>query len=117
MLDTLLFPAVEGETSLAPANPVEGEAWLVAIGASGNWVDRDHSIAISIAGTWNFVQPGNGMVVYDKAAGQTVRFVNSWVRASEPTLPAVGSVVDQEARAAIAQIIDVLRVSAALPSS
>lgn len=57
------------------------------------------------------------MVVYDKAAGQTVRFVNSWVRASEPKLPTVGSVVDQEARAAIAQIIDVLRVSAALPSS
>lgn len=116
-MDTLLFPAVEGETSLAPTSPVEGEAWLVAIGATGDWAGRDHSIAISVAGSWNFLQPDNGMILYDRAAGQTVRFVNSWIRASEPTLPTVGSVIDREARAAIAQIVHVLRVSAALPSN
>nr|WP_298899448.1 DUF2793 domain-containing protein [uncultured Altererythrobacter sp.] len=82
LVDTLLFPVVKGESSLAPASPVEGEAWLVAIGASGGWLGQDHSIAISIAGSWNFIQPGEGMVVFDKAAGQTVRFANAWIRAS-----------------------------------
>jgi hypothetical protein len=117
LVDALLFPVVEGESPVAPANPIEGEAWLVAIGASGDWVDQEHSVAIAIAGSWNFVQPGDGMVLFDKTAGQTVRFENSWIRAAEPTTPAGGSVIDQEARAAISQIIEILRVSAALPSN
>ena len=117
LVDTMLFPAVEGQSSDVPATPADGEAWLIGLGAGGDWANQEHAIAISIAGSWNFVQPVNGMIVFDKAANQMARFETSWIRADEPTLPIGGTVIDQEARSAIAQIIEILRVTATLPDN
>ena len=36
-IDAMLSPCVEGETSSATADPVEGECWIVGEGADGIW--------------------------------------------------------------------------------
>ena len=43
--DALLHCAVEGEASAPPADPADGENWIVATGASGPWTGKDGSLA------------------------------------------------------------------------
>lgn len=44
-IDMALHACVEGELASPPANPVEGECWLVSAGASGAWSGKDKTIA------------------------------------------------------------------------
>ena len=45
LTDALLHAACEGETADPPPAPIEGEAWLVASGAAGEWAGQDGKLA------------------------------------------------------------------------
>ena len=117
LVDALLFLSVEGESAVAPTVPTEGEAWIVAASATGEWQEEDGKIAIMVSGDWRYLLPETGMLVYDKTAGQLARFENSWIWAEIPNQPSGGTTIDAEARAAIDQILDVLRKISAIPLS
>ena len=109
LADLLLHPAVEGEAAAPPAEPVAGECWLVAEGATGAFAGRDGSIAGYIAGTWVFADAHDGMRVYDRASGQYLAHANGWMRQVAPSAPTGGSTIDSQARSAIADLILALR--------
>lgn len=116
LTDALLHCTVAGESVTPPAEPVDGENWLVADGAAGDWVGRDLSLACRQGGNWLFVPPRDGMRIFDISAGQELLFLGYWRKASLPSEPLGGSVVDGEARTAISQLISALQALGVLPT-
>lgn len=116
-------------TNVAPVDPVEGNAWIVGNAPTGDWAGKARSIAGWTRGGWRFVVPREGMTAWSIADGQVARFgEGAWTlgvvvgtrvsiggldvvgpRAAAVPNPAGGSVVDIEARSAIAAILAGLR--------
>jgi hypothetical protein len=128
-LDFLLQAAVEGPPSASPpANPQEGQCWIVAEGASGEWSGRTGSLAGWSEGGWRFIEPRTGMSVWNKADAVQIRWDGSAWTDGEITCsgvfvgglqvvgqrhpgvpsPSGGTIIDAEARAAIGAIIAAL---------
>lgn len=115
-IDALIHCAIEGLATAPPSAPEEGQCWLVGAGGTGAWLDRDHEIAAWQGGNWLFFAPSAGLSLYDKSAGQLRHFIGSWLIAPSPGNPTGGAIVDAEARAAIAEIIEVLEISGLVPT-
>lgn len=109
--DALLHPAIEGETSTPPAHPEDGECWLVGTGATGAWHGEDGKLACRQLGNWLFVAPRDGLCMLDKSTGQRIVYLAGWQRPEPPAEPSGGATVDAEARAAIAELVDALRLA------
>jgi hypothetical protein len=129
-LDTLVAACVdEPPRAVPPANPAVGACYLVADPASGPWTGFEHHLAAYTAGGWRLIPPIEGANVLVRSTGVTASFRNgSWqigVLAAEELLiggqqvvgprgaaiasPIGGSIVDVEARTAIAEITARLR--------
>jgi hypothetical protein len=117
LADALLHAACEGEAAEPPSSPTEGESWLVSAGASGDWSGEDGKLAAYQSGTWLFVQPNDGMRLFDRTTGQVLLYRGGWQRAAAPAEPSAGSTVDAEARTAIADLIAALVDAGVFPSS
>lgn len=115
--DALLHAACEGEAADPPAAPVEGETWLVATAATGDWAGADGQIASRQSGNWLFVTPSDGMRMFDRATGQMLLYRGGWQRPSAPAAPAGGASVDSEARAALADLIAALANAGVFPAA
>jgi hypothetical protein len=128
-IDAALNPAAEGPPQAdPPANPAEGQGWIVGEAASGAWTGQDHSLAAWSAGGWRFVAPQAGMSVWNKTDGVPLQWNGSgWsggtfacaglvvggqqvVGERQPGVPSPsgGTIIDAEARAAIAALIATL---------
>lgn len=128
-IDALLHLAVESRTLATPPDAPPAAAWIVGDGPAGIWSGRAGQIAVHDAAGWSYVVPRDGCIAFVKDAGVfAVRIGGTWVAdgwpvralriggrlvlAGEPAaLPAVagGTVVDVQARAAIAAITTALR--------
>ena len=53
--------------------------------------------------------------MFDKAAGQAALYYGEWLRASAPESPDGGTTIDAEARAAIDNLVETLRLAGILP--
>ena len=113
----LLHATCEGEAGTPPASPVEGEAWIVASGASGDWAGEEGKLAAFQSGTWLFVSPKDGMRLFDRATGQVLLYNGGWQRPATPVEPSGGSTVDAEARAAVSALIAQLVEAGIFPST
>ncbi len=60
--------------STPPSNIVDGEAYVVASGASGDWFGHDGKIAVATNGFWRFVTPQIGWSGYSLEAQQGILF-------------------------------------------
>jgi hypothetical protein len=128
-LDAALHPCVEeAPRATPPAAPQEGACWIVAAGAAGAWSGRENRLALWSGGGWRFVAPVAGMSAWNKAAGTELRWTGAAWRSGEvhgegffvagkkvvgerrPAVPSPsgGSIIDAEARAAVAGIIATL---------
>ena len=114
-IDALLHCSVEGERADPPASPFEGEAWIVAPGATGAWAGKDAMIATRQADNWLFVAGMEGLRLFDRSTRQERLFTTAWQAPAVPTEPSGGSVVDAEARAVLAELILALRISGVFP--
>ena len=124
--DGLLHAAVEsGLTAEPPASPEPGQAWLVGPGATGAWNGMINSLALWTEAGWRFVAPVEGMVVWEKSSKLWVHWTGALWRAGEVpatkiiigglqvvgerqpeiTSPSGGTIIDEEARAAITAVI------------
>jgi len=128
-LDGLVHLAVSGSAAAPPAEPAEGESWIVAAGASGEWAGQAGRVAIRTAGGWRFLVPVPGMSVWDGAAGYRRHWTGSaWSDGKLPVAgiliagkqvlgsrlaavpsPSGGTTIDAEARAAIAALTVALK--------
>lgn len=114
-IDALLHGAIEAEQSTPPVNPIDGQCWLVAAGASGDWLGQSGRIAARQAGNWLFFDPRDGMKVLNRATGQEFRFSSGWKAATRPAAPSGGTTVDAEARAAITALLASLTTAGIIP--
>lgn len=117
LIDILLHPSVEGEAGAAPADPVEGETWLVGFSAQGAFAGREGHLATFDSGGWSFSAPRDGMTVLDRSTGQKLFYLGGWRREPTPAEPVGGAVIDIEARAAIVAILHLLRRTGLLAAS
>ena len=108
-IDMLMHPSIEGELTAPPVDPVDGDCYIVALGATGDWSGKDGQLAGWIAGAWVFVEPWNGLRVRDNSTSSMVLYSDGWLRPEAPADPVGGTVVDAEARAALAALVAILR--------
>lgn len=130
ILDILLGGAAEeGPREAPPATPAVGQCFIVAAQPSGAWAGHGNEIAAFTAGGWRYIAPEAGMSLYLQAEQVTAAYSDGqWhigdLRAERVSIdgqqvvgsraaaiadPAGGSVVDAEARAAIAALLGALR--------
>lgn len=105
LTDALLHCAVEGMADIPPALPVEGDCWLVGAAPTGAWAGEVGKIACRQLDNWIFIEPRDGLSVLNRATGQTMRFRAGWIAPAPPIPPTTGTVIDSEARSALAQLI------------
>jgi hypothetical protein len=117
LIDALLHAAIEGEADAPPSAPGEGECWLVGATPTGDWADQAGRLATFQSGGWLFIAPRDGIRLLDRATGQTIHYRAGWQRPGTPAAPSGGTTVDSEARAAIAELVDILAASGILPAS
>lgn len=110
-IDAALHPAIMKELPAPPAAPADGESYLVATGAGAEWAGHDGQIATFVAGGWQFAAPAAGLSVWERSRDAWAVWNGSnWLRASAPVAPEGGSIIDTQARAAIAELQDKLRM-------
>lgn len=117
LADILLHPAVEGEANFPPANPLAGECWLVGPAPTGAWSGQEAHIAAYQGGGWQFVTPRNGLCILDLSSGRTLRYRDSWQGGASVITPTGGTVIDVQARSAVADIISALATAGLIPAS
>lgn len=67
-LDVLVQPVVQSlDLTTVPSLPLEGEAHVVAVGATGVWAGHALEIAAFQSGAWRFFEPAPGWQVYCRA--------------------------------------------------
>ncbi|MDP3676240.1 MAG: DUF2793 domain-containing protein [Novosphingobium sp.] len=106
--DLVLHCTVEGEVAVPPANPLAGQAWLVGANPTGAFAGHAAAIAGFTSGGWRFVAARTGLRVYDKSSPGFRHYTNAWQRCVAPATPVGGTTIDQEARTAIASIVEKL---------
>ena len=109
MIDALLQGSVTDSLASPPSDASEGAAFRVLPTASGGWSNQEDNIALRIGGSWEFIAPQEGMMIFDQAADRLFRFSAGWQAAIEPTPPSGGTTVDNEAREAISGLIQALQ--------
>lgn len=128
-LDLIVQPTVAAAGADAPPEgPVEGQCWIVGDTPTGAWAGHANEIAGWTAGGWRFVVPRRGMAIWVADRGIAARYETGWkfgeiagetlLLAGQPMLaspaPAIpdpngGATIDAEARATLAEVLDVLR--------
>lgn len=107
-IDALLHCIIEGELAAPPVQPVDGQCWLIAAAPQGDWTGRTGQLAARQSGQWLFFLPRDGLRLLNRANGQFRHFLSSWKTPARPALPTGGTVIDTEARTAIAAILATL---------
>jgi hypothetical protein len=131
LVDLLLAPSVEAApVASPPASPTVGTLYRIApAGASGAFSGQEGKLAGWSAGGWRFIAPVEGMRLTERGSGLELAYRDgAWtsgsLRASEVAIggqkvvgprqaavgdPAGGSVIDVQARLAVAQMLAALR--------
>ena len=77
-LDALTQTAVETVALTAPPPVgIEGNLYIVGIGATGAWAAKDKQLAQFIGGSWVFYTPFEGFRVWDKQTSQAFVYKGS----------------------------------------
>ena len=107
LLDALVHAAVEGGPLAAPpAGPVDGQCWIVGAAPTGAWTGQENAIAIRSGGGWRFAPPREGMRATRLTDGAQLRFDGDlWAAPATVAVPSGGSIIDSEARTALATLI------------
>jgi hypothetical protein len=118
LVDAMMGCLVERVDLAAPPEaPALGACWLIPADAADEWAGRTGQIAISTAGGWRFLTPPDGTTLFVRASAARLRRLGgSWVPdvgsgspAAPVSNPVGGEVIDSEARAVLAAVLDRLR--------
>ncbi len=117
LADMLLHPVVQGSITAAPDTPAIGMGWLVAAGATGTFAGHDDAMAVWTEGGWRFARPVPGMKVYDLGLGCNRTWSGTWRFSAAPADITGGTVIDVQARQAIAALIALLKDAAIISTT
>lgn len=109
LLDALTQRAVLGTRADPPATQSDGDCYRIAASPTGAWSQHAGALAISVGGVWHFVTPSEGLMVFDRSAGQWLWFRSGWQNAAALSQPTSGAVIDTEARSLLVQIVAILQ--------
>ena len=109
VVDALSPKAVTGSMAEPPADVTDGECYRVTAPSAEPWITYPDHIAVAIGGSWHFVAPTEGMMVFDRSAGHWLCYRAGWNSAPTPAVPANVGNVDAEARAALQELIAALQ--------
>lgn len=116
-LDCLVSGVVESRVETAPPGERNlGSCWLVPIGGSAEWEDRQGTMACWTAGGWRFLELPEGFELWVRDELKSVRKIAAeWVPTAlsigpgAAVSPAIGgAVVDSEARRVLADLLQQL---------
>jgi hypothetical protein len=116
-IDALIQPVVAGTRASPPAEPAPGECWIVAVGASGDWIGADDHLASWDGGQWTLHPPFAGLRAFDLAEDRVRTYTVDWDFAPTLAEPSGGSVIDIEVRATVTAILDILRAQRIIPGA
>jgi len=108
-IDILLHTAIEAEVNTPPAAPVVGQAWLAGSAPIGVFAGKSSQIAAWTDGGWRFIVPHDGVVVFDRNRSCLRLFCGGWRSFTAPSSPSGGTIIDVQARNAIATLITQLQ--------
>jgi Protein of unknown function (DUF2793) len=108
MLDAFSQHSVVASLAAPPTSTTAGAGFRVTAPASGAWQGHEDTIALWIGGDWHFIAPRTGLQIFDAEAGHTLVFRSGWQQATAPAAPSGGLVIDVEARASLAALIQAL---------
>jgi hypothetical protein len=75
LLDGLVqLTVVSAAVSTPPAEPAEGQRWIVAAGATDDWEGEDGNVALWVDDQWRFFEPQTGWTAYDQDTGTLLSF-------------------------------------------
>lgn len=78
ILDAMVQPVVEDRDLTAPpGSPAEGDIYIVAASATGDWAGHDGKLAHYVGGAWAFYAPATGWRVWLKDEAQEARYDGS----------------------------------------
>ncbi|MDT0506793.1 DUF2793 domain-containing protein [Novosphingobium sp. MMS21-SN21R] len=117
VVDFLLSGSVEGVRSDPALSPSAGQAWIVSSPATGAFTGHEGKIAGWTDSGWRFLQPVEGMKIFDRAAHALRHYSDGWTLAAAPTLPVGGATIDVEARSCIVALISALETSGIISST
>lgn len=137
-IDMLLHPNVQNVgVDVPPVAPEPGQAWIVGTSPDGAWAGHSEEIACWTDGGWRFAAPRTGMEVWAESLACPVRFRGDvgWqvgviagsrieidgvrvigAQGEAVATPAGGAIVDEQARDAIAAILNALRLHGLIAS-
>ena len=113
-IDALLIRSVESVLNAPPENALEGDCYLVGATPTGDWTGQGENLAIGIGESWTFVEPIEGMELFDRAAGHKLIYRSQWFEPIAPSQLEGGAVVDVEARAFISALANTLKTAGIL---
>ena len=130
LVDALLHPVAQAAgVNDPPGTPLPGQSWIVGDAPTGAWSAQDEKIAYWATGGWRFIEPVPGMLVWVISDGLwALRESSGWEIGTLPASslrisgaqvvgeqeaaisdPVGGTIIDVEARAAIAALIAAAR--------
>jgi len=74
-MDALAQLRVQSRIADVPASPVDGQTYIVPVGATGLWAGQDHRVALYLNGGWEFVDALNGWTAWVIDQAVYLRFV------------------------------------------
>lgn len=117
-IDILISPVVQGVAdSPQGLDPQPGQCWLVSATPLDIWGECAQYIACWTGNGWRIVRPFEGMQAFDESHHVMQYYRGGqWRLFTAPAIPHGGTVVDEQARAAISDIIDRLTQAGFLAS-
>jgi len=74
IFDALVAGVSKDNALTAPPTALEGELYIVAAGASGEWLGHDSKIAIFVNSVWHFVTPPTDYILYNTSTGNQLKY-------------------------------------------
>ena len=77
-LDALLFARfLDRDLTAPPASPADGDTYLIAATATGDWAGKDGQIAYASDGAWRFAAPFTGLAAFVVDEAKLIVFTGS----------------------------------------
>lgn len=115
LVDAMAHCTIEGSATTPPASPTNGNNWLVASTATGDWAGQDGKIACWQSGNWLFVAPFDGLRVFNRSTHQFAYYSGGWKIPVAVIAPSDGTTIDTQARSTLANLISALQTAGILP--
>lgn len=111
LLDNLVNPSVisilDNPDTIDEVSNDETRSWLISDQPSGIWSQRANQIAIKTENGFRYIKPVNGMQIFNAQSGSIMIYRDMhWHIAPILAAPSGGNIIDSQARASIAAILD-----------